>query len=104
MVKNSGDVKGGVTKPKKAKASSSGLKHTATATNPKSKTEAKTKDSKALKKAASGAPKETTPSKEGEASKKSKSSLEIDGLFGQLKSTTAAAAATKAKVRSIHVI
>lgn len=104
MVKNSGDVQGGVTKPKKSKASSSGSKHPATATNPKSKTEAKKNDSKALKKAASAPTKETAPSKEGQASKKSKSSLEIDGLFGQLKSTTAAAAATKAKVRRLPVI
>jgi hypothetical protein len=96
MGKKSGDLKSGVTRSKKAKPSAPILKDAATATKFKSKPEASNKESSAVKKSTSA------PAKKEESSKeKSKASLEIDGLFGQLKGATTAAiasAAAKSKV------
>ena len=91
MGKTSGDIMGGITKPKKAKSSAPASKHAATATDSKSKPN-DAENKKATKKGAS------VPLPQDEPSKKSKSSLEIDGLFGQLKGATATATA-KSKVR-----
>ncbi|KAG7671097.1 hypothetical protein Ndes2526B_g01125 [Nannochloris sp. 'desiccata'] len=83
MVKKTGDIKGGITKPKEAKPAEPASKHAATAVNLKRKAEINKKDSAALKKGASVPPKEE---------QSNKSSFEIDGLFGQLKGATSASA------------
>jgi hypothetical protein len=85
MVKNSRDIKGGITKPKNTKPAS---KHVATATTLKLKAETSKKESEEIKKGASASPRDV---------KYKKSSLEIDGLFGQLKGATTADATTKVR-------
>jgi len=92
MVKNSESIKGGVTIPKNAKPAEQASKNVAAVATATSKLNAETtkKDPANLRKRV------PSPSKEEQVKK---SSLEIDGLFGQLRGATSAAATTT-KVRN----
>ena len=88
--KSSEDIKGGIRKPKKSKPSTIDVTHATAKANSK----ASASNKKQTQEIKDGAP--VPPSIE-KTSKKSKGSFEIDGLFGQLRGATTAAA--KSKVR-----